>query len=91
MSGYLVPELCTRQLHHKHGRSISPSIYSFVKHSGAADEDWYLGYYPAWTRMAQGGVQYNSVHHPEDSEGPWYAPQGLDSYICKNRQVEIKS
>jgi hypothetical protein len=44
---YLVPELCTRQIHHRQGRSRSPSIYSLAKHSWAADEDWYLGYHPA--------------------------------------------
>jgi hypothetical protein len=39
MPEYLVPELITQQIHHKQGRSRSPSIYSLAKHSGAADED----------------------------------------------------
>jgi hypothetical protein len=43
---YLVPKLSTRQIHHRQGRSISPSIYSLTKHSGATDEDWYVGYHP---------------------------------------------
>jgi hypothetical protein len=81
---YLVPELSTRQIHHKQGRSISPSTYSLGKHSGAADEDWYPGYHPAWTQKAQGGARYDSAHHPEDSRGPWCASQGVDNYIYKN-------
>jgi hypothetical protein len=48
------------------------------------DEDWYLGYHPAWTRKAQGGVRYDSAHYPEDSRGSWCVPQGVDNYIYKN-------
>jgi hypothetical protein len=80
----LVPELSTRQIHHRQGRSRSPSTYSLVKHSGAADEDWYPGYYPAWTRKARGGVYYDLAHHLEDFKGPWRAPQDVDNYIYKN-------
>jgi hypothetical protein len=40
--------------------------------------------YPAWTRKAQGGVHYDSVHHSEDSREPWCAPQYVDNYIYKN-------
>jgi hypothetical protein len=39
-------KLSTQQIHHRQGRSRSPSIYSLDKHSGAADEDWYPGYQP---------------------------------------------
>jgi hypothetical protein len=49
----------------------------------AANEDWYLGYHPAWTRIAQGGVQFDSALHPEDFRGPRHAPQGVDNYIYK--------
>jgi hypothetical protein len=48
------------------------------------DEDWYLGYHPAWTRKAKGGVRYDSAHHLEDFRGPWHAPQGIYNYIYKN-------
>jgi hypothetical protein len=81
---YLVSELGTRQIRHRQGRFRLPSTYSLIKHSRAADEDWYPGYHPAWTRKAQGGARYDSTHHPEDSRGPWRAPQGVDSYIYKN-------
>jgi hypothetical protein len=47
MPGYLDPELNTWQIHHRQGRSRSPSIYLLAKHSGTTDEDWYLGYHPA--------------------------------------------
>jgi hypothetical protein len=47
-------------------------------------DNWYPVYHPAWTRMAQGGVRYDSAHHPEDSRGPWRAPQDVDSYIYRN-------
>jgi hypothetical protein len=39
---------------------------------------------PTWTQKAQGGVRYNSTHHPEDSRGSWHAPQGVKSYIYRN-------
>jgi hypothetical protein len=39
-------KLSTQQIHHVQGRSRSPSIHSLDKHSGADDEDWYLGYHP---------------------------------------------
>jgi hypothetical protein len=81
---YLVPELSTQQIHNRQGRSRSPSIYSLVKHSGAANEDWYLGYHPAWAWKAQGGVRYDAAHHPEDSRAPCRAPKGVDNYIYKN-------
>jgi hypothetical protein len=55
---YLVPKLSTRQIHHRQGRSRSSSIYSLAKHLGAADEDWYPGYHPTWTRKTKGGVCY---------------------------------
>jgi hypothetical protein len=48
------------------------------------DEDWYPKYDLTGTQKAQGGVQYNSAHHLEDSRGPWLAPQGVDNYIYKN-------
>jgi hypothetical protein len=48
-----------------------------------ADEDRYLGYHPACTQKAQGGVHYDSTHHPKDFRGPWHA-QGVDNYIYKN-------
>jgi hypothetical protein len=48
------------------------------------DEDWYLGYHPAWTQKAQVGVCYDSAHHPEDFRGPWCALQDVDNYIYKN-------
>jgi hypothetical protein len=58
---YLAPELSTWQFRHRQGRSKSPCTYSLAKHSGATDEDWYLGYHPAWTQKAQGGVLYDSA------------------------------
>jgi hypothetical protein len=67
MLEYLVPELSTQQIHHRQGRSRSPSSYSLAKHPGAAYEDWYSGYHTTWTRKAQGGVRYNSVQYLEDS------------------------
>jgi hypothetical protein len=84
MLEYLVPELSTQQIHHRQGRSRSPSSYSLAKHSGAAYEDWYTVCHTTWTQKVQGGVRYNSVHHLEDSRGPWHAPQGVDNYIYKN-------
>jgi hypothetical protein len=81
---YLVLELSTRQIYHRQGISRSPSIYSLPKYSGAAAEDWYPGYHPAWTQKAQGGVRYDSAHHPEDSKGLWRAPQGINNYIYRN-------
>jgi hypothetical protein len=61
MPEYLIAELSTHQIRHRQERSISPSTYSLAKHSRAADEDWYLGYHPAWTQKAQGGVRYDSA------------------------------
>jgi hypothetical protein len=69
MPEYLVPELSTRQICHRQGRSRSPSTYSFAKHLGAANDDWYLGYHPTWTQKVQGRVRYDSAHYPEDSRG----------------------
>jgi hypothetical protein len=83
MPEYLISELSIRQIHHRQGRSRSPSTYSLAKHSGAAEEDWYLGYHLAWTWKTKGGVRYDSAHHPEDSRGPWRAPQGVDNNIYK--------
>jgi hypothetical protein len=42
------------------------------KHQGVChtDEDWYLGYHPAWTQNDQGGVCYYSARHPKDFRGP---------------------
>jgi hypothetical protein len=84
MPEYLVPELSTQEIHHKQGRSKSPSIYSHVMHSRDADEDWYPGYHPAWIWKAEGGVRYDSAHHLEYSRGPLHALQGVDNYIYKN-------
>jgi hypothetical protein len=36
----------------------------------AVDNDEYLRYHLAGTRKAQGGVHYDSAHHPEDSRRP---------------------
>jgi hypothetical protein len=44
---YLVLELSTQEIHHRHRRSISPNIYSLAKHSRAANEDWYPRNHPA--------------------------------------------
>jgi hypothetical protein len=44
------------------------SIYSFAKHSGVADEDWYHGYLTASTQVAQGGPPKDSIHIPEDHD-----------------------
>jgi hypothetical protein len=49
------------------GKIMITSIYSFVKHLGAANEDWYHGYLTTLTRVAQGGALKDSAHLLEDS------------------------
>jgi hypothetical protein len=48
------------------------------------DKDWYPGYHPTWTRMAQGEIRYDSAHGPKDFKRPWHVPQCVNSYTYKN-------
>jgi hypothetical protein len=86
MPEYLVPELSTPQIRHRQGRSRSLSIYSFAKHSGATDEDWYSRYHPPFIDLEglrRGPLRLDPTHNLEDSRGSWRAPQGVDNYIYK--------
>jgi hypothetical protein len=52
---YLVPELCTPQIHHIQGRSRSPSIYSFAKYSGLLTRISTKGTTPQGLRISMEG------------------------------------
>jgi hypothetical protein len=54
----------------RHQECIEPCHNIF--RTSDSDEDWYPGTTPH-TQKAQGGICYDSAHHPEDSKVQWHA------------------